>query len=488
MRDTGPGIAADRQAAIFAPFVQGDASTTRRYGGTGLGLTISARLVEHTGGRIWVESEPGKGSTFHFTVCLPRSRSLEAFEHSPVPVKLHGLPVLVVDDNETNRRILAELLARWHMKPVAVAGAAAALAALLRAVDAGEPFGLVLLDCMMPGIDGFTLAERIKGYPGLKEATTVMLTSAHRPGDVTRCREAGIAGYLIKPVRPSELLEAIVRALRISWHERRRVASTGRKTASGEAPGLRILLAEDNAINQLVARHMLEDQGHTVLLASNGQEALAALERQTVDLVLMDVQMPGMDGFEATAAIREREKGTDRHLPIIALTAHAMKGDRERCLAAGMDGYLSKPIRPAELHRALAGQLPPSVAAVAPPVAEPPAGSALDRVGLLARVGNNLQRLSRMAALFRDGRPAMLQAIRDALTQGDAAALARAAHTLKGSVGNLGGMAVFEAAKSLEERGRSGDLAGAAAALPALEQTMERFQEELDLLIQEEKP
>jgi signal transduction histidine kinase/DNA-binding response OmpR family regulator len=354
VRDTGIGIPADKQRLIFEPFTQADGSTTRRYGGTGLGLTISTKLVEMMGGRIWVESEPGKGSTFHFTAHFPLQKGSKVARLPRRPESLHSLPVLVVDDNATNRRILEEMLNHWHLRPTVVEGGPQALLALRNAAQRGEPFPLVLLDAMMPEMDGFTLAARIKHEPDLAAATIMMLSSADRQGDAVRCRELGVARYLTKPIKQSELLDAILQLL--GTVQINRAERTGRKASLDpeSRSRLRLLLAEDNAVNQKLALRLLQKQGHVVVAVNNGREALAALEQQSFDLVLMDVQMPEMGGFEATAAIRDRERKEGGHQPILAMTAHAMKGDRERCLEAGMDGYVSKPLHAKELFEAIA--------------------------------------------------------------------------------------------------------------------------------------
>jgi len=356
--DTGIGISPEQQGLIFEPFAQEDGSTTRKYGGTGLGLTISSHLVAIMGGRIWVESEVGKGSTFHFTARFGLREESAVPPPAAWPANLLDLPVLVVDDHATTRRILQELLVNWRMRPVVVDSGRLALAALERAVAAGTPFPLVVLDAHMPEMDGFALAEQIRRRPELARTTVVMLTSAGRPGDVGLCQGLGISAYLIKPVKQSELLDAILTALSSTLSR-----AEPPVTAIHPSPGvnrrpLHVLLAEDNSVNQMVAVHLLEKQGHTVVAANNGREALAALERQAFDLVLTDVQMPEMDGFEATGLIRQQEQGTGRHVPILAMTAYAMKGDRERCLAAGMDGYVSKPINPRELWEAMENLVP----------------------------------------------------------------------------------------------------------------------------------
>ncbi|MGO9892662.1 MAG: response regulator [Bryobacteraceae bacterium] len=354
VRDTGIGIAPEKQQAIFEAFTQADSSTTRRYGGTGLGLTISLHLVQMMGGIIWVESQPGRGSTFHFTVQAGREGNSPAAV-PPDRKLLEGVPALIVDDNQTNRRILFENLSRWGMRPVEAESGAAAIRLL-----EGASFPLVLTDVHMPEMDGFQLAEHIKR--GNAAMPIVMLTSDTGAGDVTRSRELGIEAYLTKPVAQAELQEAILRVL--SRAPRVQPAPPPAEPAS-ESPKravtLRILLAEDNPVNQQVALRMLERQGHSVTLAGDGRAALAALGRGPFDLLLMDVQMPDMDGFEATAAIRDRERGTGEHVAIFAMTAHAMAGDRERCLAAGMDGYIAKPIRKKDLLDALARVRPAHV-------------------------------------------------------------------------------------------------------------------------------
>lgn len=353
VRDTGIGIPVEKQKLIFDAFSQADCSTTRRYGGTGLGLTIAARLAEAMGGRIWVESQPNQGSWFHFTARfgMPAKAPPVINEEAIMP----GSPVLVVDDNATNRRVLADTLARWRLTVVSVDSGAAAVSALRDANDRGEPFRLIITDVHMPGMDGFELAEQIRHSPELGAPVIVMLTSAEHSNQMARCRELCVSKYLLKPVRRDDLFVAVERALGQKapavTEDLRADATAAQPLAPHANQSLRILLAEDNAVNRKLACRLLQKKGHTVVTAENGKEALRALSRQSFDLILMDIQMPEFDGLETTAAIRREEKRSGTHIPIIAMTAYAMKGDRERFLAAGMDGYIAKPVRPEELFK-----------------------------------------------------------------------------------------------------------------------------------------
>ena len=351
--DTGIGIPTDKQKLIFEPFSQADSSTTRKYGGTGLGLSISIRLIEMMGGRIWLESEDGRGTTFHFTARLGNANSVVSRPASLDPAMLDDVRVLVVDDNATNRQILEATLRYWRMKSSSAAGAEDAIRLLKEAKAAGTPFGLMVLDCHMPDVDGFMLVERVRNFPELDGLVNVLLTSGGQRGDAVRCKELGIAAYLIKPVLQSDLLEALLNVL----GTREGVAQSSKLVTrhslrEGRAP-LRILLTEDNAVNQRLASRLLEKEGHVVVVAGDGAKALKACKENTFDLILMDVQMPVMDGIEATAAIRQIEQTTGHHIPIVAMTAHAMAGDRQRFLKAGIDGYVSKPIHSCELLEAI---------------------------------------------------------------------------------------------------------------------------------------
>jgi CheY-like chemotaxis protein len=354
--DTGIGIPENKRESIFDPFSQADNSTTRKYGGTGLGLTISTRLVRMMGGKIWVESELGRGSQLHFTLRLGAADAKEIkLETIAPPEILRGVKVLVVDDNRTNCRILEGMLLRSQMKPTSINGGKEALEQLSAAREAEQPYGLILTDMHMPDMDGFALIEQIRQRPELATATIMMLTSAGHRGDAARCQELGVAAYLLKPIRQSELREAVARVLGAREQEGAIPLITRFSLLDAREPEsfLRILLAEDNPVNQRLVVRLLEKREHHVVVASTGLEALTALEKESFDLIFMDVQMPDMDGLEATAAIREKEKNTRLHQHIVALTAHAMKGDREKCLAAGMDDYLTKPIRPQELDQLL---------------------------------------------------------------------------------------------------------------------------------------
>ena len=494
--DTGIGIPPEKQQLIFEAFTQADSSTTRHFGGTGLGLTISSQLVAMMGGRIWVESEVGKGSAFHFTARFGVQTGATA-KPSSGQVYVKGLAVLVVDDNATNRRILEEMLTNWGMKPTVVDSGRAALAEMERAAVSGEPIPLALLDAMMPEMDGFELAEQIKQHPELSGATIMMLSSAGQRGDAARCRELGIARYLTKPIKQSNLLDAILTVLHTSSAETQGPSQRSQQSVPTSSRRLRILLAEDNAVNQRLAVKLLEKRGHILVVAGNGKEALAALARETFDLILMDVQMPEMDGFAATKAIREREAlahpTPDSHaqtcfrIPIVAMTAHAMKGYRECCLEAGMDAYVSKPLNPQQLFEVIDSVVDPSAQAQTGTLSE--AGSpepVFDHDLLLARVEGDRELLLEIVGLFFDETPGLLSEIRESVARRDASALERAAHTLKGSVGNFGAKGAYDEALKLEIIGRGGDVTNAEEAYARLEDEIARLKVALGALKEKE--
>jgi PAS domain S-box-containing protein len=474
--DTGIGIPAEKQKLIFEAFSQADSSTTRRYGGTGLGLAISQQLVELMGGKIWVESHAGHGSTFHFTATF-EVQSPAGLQPDSLGLQLTDLPVLIVDDNETNRRILEEVLTNWHMHPVATDGSATALAALEKSIAENHPFKIILLDAHMPRMDGFGLAERIKQDPQWRGVKLIMLTSAGQPDDVSRCQKLGISAYLTKPVKQSELFDVIVSVL--SPREPPSVGPQPRSGSRSTRPRLNVLLAEDNAVNQLLASRILEILGHQVTVVSNGREALSATRAGGFHLIVMDVQMPEMDGFEATAAIRKLEKSTGEHIPIIAMTAHAMKGDRERCLAAGMDGYVSKPIRVAEVEEAVAQAMAVKKLCDAGSTAE---DSIVDEAAILAGMDGNRKLLRDLTRIFLADCPKQLAEIEVAIQTRDAERLRRAAHALKGSVGNFAAKRAFATAGQLETMAKNGNLDDAQNACVALEGELSQLTRELKKL------
>jgi len=481
VKDTGIGIPPDKQGLLFKAFSQADSSTTRKYGGTGLGLVISVRLAQLMGGKMWVDSSEGQGSTFHFTARFAISAA-EVQPASPaLETALLGLRVLVVDDNNTNRRILFDMTRGWGMRPYATENGALALAAMETAEQEPDPFRVILIDCHMPGMDGFELAEkmqtRTKRNAEVAEPTVLMLTSGGLPGEANRCREVGISAYLLKPVLKDDLLAAIRAALSQRRAETDKPpALVTRHTLRESTRKLRVLVAEDNAVNQAVILRVLQKMGHTAVLAQNGKEALALASAEKFDLVFMDVQMPEMDGMAATAAIRENEKVKGAtHLPIFAMTAHAMKGDRERCLASGMDGYLTKPVRFSDIEQTLSNTVRSPMTPAKPAVPK----ASWDKTGALNRIGGDTQLLQELCQIFLEESPKLLQKLRQAVAAGDADGVMRAAHSLKGESSYLGAGATSQAARQLEEMGRSNDLSRAGETLGVLEREAIALQLEL---------
>jgi len=483
--DTGIGISDENQCHIFDAFSQADSSTSRKFGGTGLGLAITSQLVTMMRGRIWLDSTQDRGSIFRFTAVVGLQKGND---RPPIePETLHGMPVLIVDDNRTNRRILKEVVANWGMKPTSAESGPAALAELWRAVTEGSSYPLVLLDKMMPAMDGFDLAERIKNEPALNRTELIILSSAGQL-DEGRARELGVARCLTKPVKQSDLLDAIVATLDVDVPQllptdkptasrTPAVSTQGTAQTSAERP-LHILLAEDSAVNQRVAVRLLEQRGHSVEVAHNGKEAVDRLEAEggrTIDVVLMDVQMPTMDGFQATEAIRLRETETGQHIPIVAMTANAMKGDRERCLDAGMDAYIAKPIRAEPFFQVVEETAQPTTEGNASATSADLDGPPVDRAEALERTGGNVEVLGELVQLFFEECPALMDQIRSAIADRDKPLLRRAAHTLKGSVAVFGAEAAREAAWRLESIGREGDMDDAPEAWNALESQITRL-------------
>jgi two-component system sensor histidine kinase/response regulator len=472
VRDTGIGISPEKQRKLFQAFEQGDSSMTRQYGGTGLGLAISKRIVELMGGRIWLESIPGAGSVFHFTVAFTPRQPAGGGHVKPASMEdLRGLSVLIIDDNATNRRILRKTAERWQMHPQEAQSGVEGLAKLEDAWATGHPFRLVLLDEQMPGMDGLEVVQRARARPELRDATIMMLTSADQTAIAAKCRELGVRVCLVKPIKPAELLSSIRLLLGKCGDESpQAVAHDGPR---GQRR-LRILLAEDNLVNQKLATALLEKIGHRVIVAAHGAEALRKWKAERFDLIFMDVQMPEMDGLEATTRIREGERLRGTRTPIVAMTAHAMTGDRERCLAAGMDDYISKPIQ----RKTLTTMLSRYFAEENPPLAESGASSGapmaqtVDRSALLGRLDGDEELLQQLIDIFMTESKTLQEQVVQSVRENDAQALERAAHKLKGAVSVFGASQAMQAARALEKLAKECQLDAAANALPEIERLM----------------
>jgi signal transduction histidine kinase/DNA-binding response OmpR family regulator len=490
VRDTGIGIAPGAQAKLFHAFEQGDSSTTRQFGGTGLGLAISKQIVELMGGEIWLESNPGVGSVFHFTTRFGRVAKAGG---SPIELAaledLRGLPVLIVDDNASNRYILRKITERWQMQPEEASSGAEGLEKLEEAFALGHPYRLVLLDQQMPGMDGFEVIRRVRAQAAWKDAAIMMLTSADQGAARAECRELGVGTCLLKPVKPSELLLSMRKVLGKPQAEAPVPPAPERTTAFS----LHILVAEDNAVNQKLAMALLEKAGHRVSLAVNGSEVVTMWREGDFDLILMDVQMPEVDGFEATRQIRLQEQTTGRHVPIVATTAHAMTGDRERCLLAGMDEYLSKPIHRQELLAVLA-RLGANRPAGLPGrselknTREIAANQVVNKAELLSRLDGDAQLLGELIEVFLADSGSLLQQVSDAVAGQDPVALERAAHKLSGTVSIFGSRPAMQSALALETMGRNRHLPHDGEVLAQLKSQMEALEEALGGLRQETCP
>jgi two-component system sensor histidine kinase/response regulator len=513
--DTGIGIPQDKLDSIFKSFEQADSSTTRKYGGTGLGLSITRQFIEMMGGEIRVESpnrfrleedsnarsrEPrigGPGSIFHFTICLELNRSKDISVLRPKPQDLSGMPVLIVDDNYTYRILLQEMITSWGLVPTITANGKEAIDRFNRAFGSGTPYRLILLDMQMPEIDGFDVAKIIKNAPSGKDVRIILLSSIGQRGDCDRCKEIGISGYLPKPIKQSELLDAIMMTMGLASEETPTVIT--RHKVYEERKSLNILLAEDNLINQTVAIKLLETRGHRVTLAANGIEAVDAFKKGDFDLILMDIQMPQMDGFEATRAIRHLmlekydSEGRMSHIPIIAMTAHAIRGDREKCIDAGMDDYVSKPIKPEALYSVINKVAHKSQSQKERKRPQPLQGSktfspkTFDLAGAMETVLGNEDLFRKIAGMFIENCSDYIAKIKKGITENDAGILEREAHGLKGAVGSFSAKEAYEAAYRFEKLGKEGKIATAEEEIGNLEKAVNELASEMKIVLQEMK-
>lgn len=459
VRDTGIGIPKERQETIFSAFQQVDGSISRRFGGTGLGLTVSAQLVDLMGGRIWLESEPGHGSSFQFTIpFLIEPSDEDAADLSPM-IDIEGVRVLVVDDNATSREIIQEMLESWGLFSKVASGIDEAQKILGQIEQARVPFDLILIDLSMPKSDGFTLARWIKNQENIHGKIIMMLTTAEQQSQVD-LQDLGAKACVAKPIRHSDLLDAIMIALGIKIIEPEVPIEQPEQFVGTEEGTLRILVAEDTPFNQKFILRLLDSWGYEGVIAENGRKALEAFSQDNFDLILMDVQMPEMDGLEATKAIRAAEKQTGRHVPIIALTAHAMKGDRERCLEAGMDEYVSKPIFPDTLHMAIQAQVYGEPDDAPDTETHEDTFPLFDKKALLKTFEHDFSFFKYVVDLFVSDYPEMMTAIREALKAKDAASLQQKAHSLKGMLRNFHAEAAAQKALNLEEMGLQGKFEG----------------------------
>ena len=446
VRDTGIGIPPEKFHTIFDSFAQADSSTTRKYGGTGLGLTISAQLIELMGGQIWLESEVGKGSTFHFSLLLNMTSRDPLLNYQSID-RIAGLRVLVVDDNASNRKLLDEMLSNWKMRPVLVTSGVEALAELAHSVRMGKPFTLCILDVQMPGMSGFELEERMREDTETATKTIMMLTAEDQQDQTARCRDLGIVNYLIKPVSQSELLDAIMTALGTPQHSTPPLVTRASLTESDHK--LNLLLAEDNTVNQILATRLLNKLGHRITVANNGREAVSHWQNGKFDAILMDVDMPEMNGYEATERIRELEKDTGRHIPIMAMTAHAMQGAREKCLSHGMDGYLTKPINTEKLLNELKSLSHTILSGVEAQSTELTAEVA-DMEKTLETVDGDRDLLNELVRVFLEDAPKYLNNIKEGLERRDSEVVRISAHTLKGMASIFSAEPARKAAEYLE--------------------------------------